>query len=67
MGRRKAKPSDTPAADPQPAPPRAPELVWVVFARDHKHRGVPYTRGERIAVSAPEAECLRLFQAVEAD
>lgn len=67
MGRRKAKPSDTPAAEPQPASPRVPGRVWVVFARAHTHRDVPYSRGDRLTVTEAEAELLRQFHAIEVD
>ena len=69
MGRRKPKPTDTPAAETQPGVSPLPgSLVrrQVVFARDHRHAGVEYRKGEKLYVTDREADRLREFGAIEA-
>lgn len=68
MGRRKAKPSDTPAAETQPAPlPASLVRCRVVFARPHQHAGVGYAAGDTLMVTDTEAALLRQFNAIESD
>ena len=68
MGRRKAKPSDTPAAETQPATPPAERVRRrVVFLRAHTHRGVDYAAGDSYYATDREVELLRQFNAAEVD
>lgn len=68
MGRRKAKPSDTPVAETQPATPPAERIRRrVVFLRAHQHRGVDYVAGDSYYATDSEVELLGRFNAAEVD
>lgn len=66
MGRRKAKPSDTPAAEAQPAiDPAARLRRRVVFSRAHRHAGKDLAAGDSYYATDREVELLQRFSAAE--
>lgn len=67
MAGRNNRPVMTPAANPQPASPRAaptPGLVQVTFIRDHQHANIDYVADEIAHVSPEERELLLRFGAI---
>ena len=68
MGRRKAKPSDTPAAETQSAPlPASLVRERVVFVHPHRHAGKEFATGDSFMATPRERELFRQFGAIEAD